>query len=45
VQVVEGMLKLADNETPETIHVQLKQKKKIISKRDFSWEVVSAPIS
>lgn len=45
VQVVEGMLELADNETPVTIQVQLKQKKKTISKRDFNWETVSAPIS
>jgi|GEM_PF-451775 len=39
VQVIEGLLKIADNVEPETITVTIKQKKKTATSKTFDWQI------
>lgn len=39
VQVLEGTVKLAENEQPESIRVMLRQADKTLTERTFKWEV------
>jgi len=39
VQVIEGLLKIADNIEPETITVTIKQKKKAATSQTFDWQI------
>lgn len=43
VQVVEGVIELAGNEQPASIQVILKNGKKLLTKRNFDWEITSIP--
>ncbi len=45
VQVLEGTLKLAENETPDSIRVMLRQSDKTLTERTFKWEVTTSPAS
>ena len=39
VQVLEGMVQLAENETPDSIRVMLREGKKTLAERSFKWEI------
>jgi regulator of replication initiation timing len=43
VQVLEGTLKLAENERPESIRIMLRQADKTLTERTFKWEVSPSP--
>lgn len=43
VQVLEGSVKLTDNEQPASLHVQLIQGNKTLAQRTFDWEVEASP--
>lgn len=43
VQVLEGTLKLAENEQPDSLRVMLRQADKTLAERAFKWEVASSP--
>lgn len=43
VQVIEGTVKLAENETPESLRVMLRQSDKTLTERTFKWEVAASP--
>lgn len=43
VQVLEGILKLAENEQPESLRVMLRQGAKTLTERTFKWEVSPEP--
>jgi cell division protein FtsB len=45
VQVLEGTVKLAENERPDSIRVMLRQGDKTLTERTFKWEVSSSPAS
>lgn len=45
VQVLEGTVKLAENEQPESIRVMLRQSGKTLTERTFKWEVSPSPAS
>lgn len=45
VQVLEGTVKLAENEQPNSIRVMLRQDDKTLAERTFRWEVASSPAS
>jgi len=45
VQVLEGTMKLAENEQPDSIRVMLRQSDKTLTERTFQWEVTSSPAS
>lgn len=39
VQVLEGVFSIEENEQPKSIDIELKQNKKVLTKRTFQWEV------
>lgn len=43
VQVLEGTLKLAENERPESLRIMLRQADKTLTERTFKWEVSPSP--
>ncbi len=43
VQVLEGTLKIAENEQPESLRIMLRQKDKTLTERTFKWEVARSP--
>lgn len=43
VQVLEGMLKLTENEQPISLQVTLKQKTKTLAERTFEWDATPSP--
>ncbi|WP_292438546.1 DUF6776 family protein [Methylophaga sp.] len=45
VQVLEGTMKLAENEQPDSIRVMLRQSDKTLTERTFKWEVTTSPAS
>jgi regulator of replication initiation timing len=45
VQVLEGTLKLAENEQPDSLRVMLRQSDKTLTERTFKWEVSPSPAS
>lgn len=45
VQVLEGTLKLAENEQPDSLRVLLRQSDKPLTERTFKWEVTPSPAS
>lgn len=43
VQVLEGTLKLTENERPESLRIMLRQADKTLTERTFKWEVSPSP--
>jgi regulator of replication initiation timing len=43
VQVLEGTMKLAENEQPDSLRIMLRQADKTLTERTFKWEVSPSP--
>ncbi len=43
VQLIEGQIKIIDNDEPESITITIKQKKKTLLSQSFDWQLSSTP--